>query len=112
MFNKLFCKHQYKYYHTTEKCLPLGVYPYYVFQFVCTKCGKTTEVWENDIEAEHEKLESSYKKYIALGGEPVESQELLVPRRGISTLYISSAATLLIDEYLKRGIDLRQLNDL
>ena len=115
MFKRLFCKHQYKYYNTVKKYLPFGIYRYNVLQFVCTECGKTTEVWVSDINMEYEELESSYRKHIALGGESIETKKLSIPCGSVSdigTCYISPTVTLLVEKYLKRGIDLRQLNDL
>ena len=84
---------------------------YNSFQFVCTKCGKEIEVSELDLISEMRKAESSYNKAIALGEKPIKSSYLTIDRyNNISMGYYSPAATLVLEKYLKRGINLKEID--
>lgn len=110
MFNKLFCKHMYKYYNLKLDYSFFYNGYYNVFQFICPKCGKKFEISEYDIEQEYYKLASDYNEKIALGGEPVEISSFSYPRHNnCGVLCESPVATLMIEKYLKHGIDLRQI---
>ena len=112
MFKRLFCKHKYKYYNTRIQYQCFGNYGYNVFQFVCTKCGKETEVSQLDIDNAIQKTKSIYNKAVALGEEPIKSSRFCIPRHmDINICYDSPAATLVLKEYSKYGIDLKELND-
>ena len=112
MLKRLFCKHKYKYYNTKTSYAPFSFYGYNVFQFICPDCGKKAEIDEYEIKHEYSKLKSKYNKNIALGGSPVESSSFSHSRCGnCGICYESPVATLMIEKYLKKGIDLRELNN-
>lgn len=112
MFKRLFCKHKYKYYNTRVEYPAFGVYGYNVFQFVCTDCGKITEVNQLEIDDSINKAKEFYNRSIALGGERIKSSKFSIRRHNnIGVCYDSPAATLVIESYLNnRGIDLMQLD--
>lgn len=111
MFKRLFCKHKYKYYNTRVEYPFYSSYGYNVFQFVCTKCGKETEVSQLDIDNAIQKTASIYNKSIVLGKEPIKSSRFSIHRHmNLGICYDSPAATLVLEEYLKHGIDLKELD--
>ena len=111
MFKKLFCKHEYKYYNTKAIDSLLINYGYNVFQFVCPKCGRKAKVNQLDICDKISKYESIYNKAIVLGKEPIESSKLSIPRyMNIGICYESPAVTMVLEKYLKRGIDLLEID--
>ena len=111
MFERLFCKHNYKFYNTKVEYSFSNYYRYNDFQFVCTKCGKETSVSEIEIDDMFADLKSSYKKSLVLGGDAVKTSELTIPRhRNCDILYRSPVTTVMLDEYAKRGIDLKQID--
>lgn len=112
MFKRLFCKHKYKYYNTKVSYVPFSFCGYNVFQLVCPNCGKKINIDEYEIKHEYSKLKSYYNKNIALGGNHIESSSFSHSRCGdIGICYDSPIATLMIEKYLKKGIDLRELSD-
>lgn len=111
MFKRLFCKHTYKYYNTRVEYPIFGTYGYNVFQFVCPKCGKETEVSELDIDNAYSKFKSAYNKSRVLEESTINSSRLSIPRHmNIGICYCSPAATLLLNEYAERGIDLKEID--
>ena len=110
MFKKLFCKHTFKYYNTKVGYPLFGMYGYNVFQFICPNCGAEAEISEWDIADEYSKLESKYNKNLALGGDSVKTSSFSHSRyMNCGITYESPVATLMIEEYLKQGVDLKQL---
>lgn len=112
MFKRLFCKHKYKYYNTRVEYPAFGIYGYNVFQFVCTDCGKETEVSQLEIDNAINKAREIYNKAVVLGEEPIKSSKLSIRRHNnIGICYDSPATTLVLEAYLKnRRIDLMQLD--
>lgn len=104
---KLFCKHNYKFYNTDKKYVSYT--PYNVFEFVCDKCGKEKRISDIEIMDVWSTLKSQYKKSLILGGEPIEESKCVIPSYPMDKYYCGSVATLMIDEYLSRGIDLREI---
>ena len=102
----------YKYYNTDEKCPSIfAIYKENYFQFVCTEWGHVVEISEKEIENRLRQLKAEYRKQVALGGEEVESSRLVI-KKYISLYpicYESPVVTLLVNEYLEDGIDLKQI---
>lgn len=110
MFKKLSCEHSYQFYNTKIDYDFMG-YGYYSFEFVCPKCKKETSVSQREINDLWEKLKSEYKKSIILGGEQIEGTHFTIPHyQDCDHRYHSPVATLMLREYLKYGIDLRQIS--
>ena len=110
MFKKLLCKHTYKFYNKRVEYSTFGYCGYNVFQFICPNCGKEIEISEFDIEREYAALKSDYNKKLALGGTPIKVSSFSYDRHGRCRItHESPVATLMIEKYLKQGIDLRQL---
>ena len=107
MLKKLFCKHNYKFYNTDKKCVLYA--PYNIFEFVCDKCGKEQRISDIEINDKWSTLKSKYKKSLVLGGEPLEESKCVIPSYPMDRRYSGPVATLLIDEYLSKGIDLREI---
>ena len=113
MFKKLLCNHTYKYYNTRVEYATFSSYGYYVSQFICPNCQKEIEISEFDIKDEYSKLKSKYNKDLVLGGDSIKISSFSHPRHmSCGIRYESPVATLMIEKYLKQGIDLRQLNNL
>ena len=77
----------------------------------CENCGKEIEISELDIKHEYAKLKSDYNKELALGGVSVKTSSFSHSRHGdCGIIYESPVATLMIEKYLRQGIDLKQLS--
>lgn len=112
MLKKLLCNHKYKYYNKRIR-YGSGSHGYYVFQFVCPNCKKVIEISEYDIKDEYDRLEEEYNRNLILGGNSVEESSFSHPRNLLCNMcYNSPVATIMINKYLKKGIDLRELNSL
>lgn len=91
----------------------MSSYGYYVFQFVCPNCKKEIEISEYDIRNEYDRLKEEYNRNLILGGNNVETSSFSHPRYLLCNIhYESPVATIMINKYLKKGIDLRELNNL
>ena len=111
VFKKLLCQHSYQFYNTKIDYDFMG-YGYYSFEFICPKCKKEISISQREIDDLWEKLKSEYKKSIVLGEEQVEGSKFTIPHyQDCDHLYHSSVATLMLREYLKYGIDLRQISN-
>lgn len=112
MLKKLLCNHKYKYYNKMIR-YDFGNRGYYVFQFVCPNCKKEIEISEYDIRNEYDRLKGEYNRNLILGGNSVETSSFSHPRNLLCDIcYESPAATIMINKYLKKGIDLMELSSL
>lgn len=112
MLKKLLCNHKYKYYNKRIR-YNSGSFGYYVFQFVCLNCKKIFEISEYDIKDEYDRLKEEYNRNLILGGNSVETSSFSHPRNLLYNIcYESPVATIMINKYLKKGVDLRELNSL
>lgn len=110
MFKKLLCKHSYIFYNARIKYDFFG-YGYYSFEFICPKCKKEITINQREIDYSWEKSKSKYKKSVALGGEQIEDTYFTIPHyHDCDHRYHSPIATLMLREYLKHGVDLKQIS--
>lgn len=113
---KLFCKHEYKYYHTDPD---YGIFKsdwMYIdaaYCFVCVKCGKTEIVFQEFIEKRLKEKEKEFKKLEILGKLPSlnnESSLYLSPYSGVGSAYCGLHVTDVLNYYKKvYNVDLKQL---
>ena len=109
IFESKICEHSYKFYNIGTLYDSLGC-GYYEYQFVCTKCGKEVNVTQREIADRYEELNKDYRKRLAMGGQPINSNEFSIPRyQNCDRCYWSPSATLLLEHYASRGIDLKQI---
>ena len=106
---RLFCKHQYKYYN---RKIVSDYSSYYVFQFVCTKCGREFSISEIELQNKLEEYLESYNRHLALGNvTKTPKSQLSFSRKGnFGVIYEGAYVTWLLEDYLKRGIDLTELS--
>lgn len=106
---KLFCKHDYKFSGKQE--VPDIIFKgniIYNFTYVCTKCGKVINTNERELDSEVYRLK---RKYIKNGCKAIESSAISYPRfNDYNICWHGSVITLLIKKYLKKGIDLREID--
>lgn len=111
MFKRLFCKHEYQFYNTKVEYPLFSSFGHNVFQFVCPKCEDEVNISETEIKDMLSELQSNYNKSLALGGQSVESSNIVVKRHNnIDVLYGSPAVTLMLEYYKGKGIDLSQID--
>ena len=109
LFKSNICEHSYKFYNIGTLYDSFG-YGYYEYQFVCTKCGKEVNVTQREINDRYEEINKDYRKRLVMGGQPINSREFSIPRyQDCDICYWSPSATLLLEHYSSRGIDLRQI---
>lgn len=117
IFKHLFCEHEYKYYETVEYYPSmLGIYPKYKFKFICTKCHKTIDIREEDVDQVFFEYRTDFKKAAACGDIiDVLPSYFKIPNYtpGFNSPlceYSGPAATKTLEYYKKKGIDLLQIS--
>ena len=116
MFKKIFqrfcspiCEHTYKFYNENVLYDHLG-YGYYEFQYVCTKCGHEVSVNQRELDDAYLSIKREYNKSLVMGGSPVGNSEFTIPHyRDCDWCYCGPVATLVLERYASRGIDLTQI---